>query len=184
VGSSVTNHWRTGFDLRDVREHVPRAREQYSVGMRPNESDVDVPLPALLHAARGAYSRVIHDRQSIVGIVDLPPHGAYIVGGLTIPVHAGQLFRELDLRESVAHRLMHALLERDFVKVATGVPKFDVPDLELTEKGRIAASAAASGVTAVNDELKVMLSPQELSSLRTGLIALIDIRERAEDHHD
>jgi hypothetical protein len=29
-----------------------------------------------------------------------------------------------------------------------------------------------------------MLSPQDLASFRTGLIALIDIKERAEEHHD
>jgi len=59
-----------------------------------------------------------------------------------------------------------------------------VPDLELTEKGRVAASAAASGVAAVNAELETMLSAHELSSFRTGLLALIDIKERAEERHD
>jgi DNA-binding MarR family transcriptional regulator len=152
--------------------------------MWPNESDIDVPLPALLHAARGAYSRTIREHLAAVGIDDLPPHGAYIVGGLTLPVHAGRLFQELGLRESVAHRLMHALLERDFVKPGPGIAKFEVPDLELTEKGRVAASAASSGVAAVNDELAAMLSAEEMSSFRTGLIALIDIKERAEERHE
>jgi hypothetical protein len=137
-----------------------------------NDSDADAPLPALLHAARGAYSRTIRE------------HLAYIVGGLTLPVHAGRLFLELGLRESVAHRLMHALLERGFVQPGPGVPKFEVPDLELLEKGRIAAAAASTGVAAVNDELAAMLSAHELSAFRTGLLALIDIKERAEERRE
>jgi DNA-binding MarR family transcriptional regulator len=152
--------------------------------MPTNYSDAEAPLPALLHAARGAYSRTIREHLAAVGIDDLPPHGAYIVGGLTIPVHAGRLFLELGLRESVAHRLMHALLERGFVQIGPGVPKHEVPDLELTEKGRVAAAAASSGVAAVNDELAAMLSAQELSSFRTGLLALIDIKERAEERSE
>jgi DNA-binding MarR family transcriptional regulator len=152
--------------------------------MKLNDPDADAPLPALLHAARGAYSRTIREHLAAVGIEDLPPHGAYIVGGLSIPVHAGRLFRELGLRESVGHRLLHALLERGFVLPGPGVAKFEVPDLELTEKGRIAAAAASTGVAAVNDELAAMLSAQELSSFRTGLFALIDIKERAEERRE
>ncbi len=153
--------------------------------MRPDESDVHIPIPALLRAARGTYARSIREHLNEVGIYDLPPNGAYIVGGLTMSIHAGQLFRETGLHENARTRVLQALLERGFVRPGVGTPAFDVPDLELTDKGRLAAEASARGVIAVSDELAEMLSDQELSAFRTGLIALIDIRERAEEHdHD
>lgn len=152
--------------------------------MRPDESDVHIPLPALLRAARGSFAHAIRQHLDDAGIHDLPPNGAYILGGLTMSVHAGQLFREIGLRESTRARLLQSLLERDFVIPGRGAPRYEVPDLELTEKGRSAAEAARDGVNAVVEELTTMLSPQELSSFRTGLIALIDIKERAEGHHD
>lgn len=152
--------------------------------MRPNESDVQAPLPALLRAARGSFAHAIRQHLVDAEIYDLPPNGAYIVGGLTWSTHASQLFRETGLRESSRERLLQLLLERDFVVPGPGVPRFEVPDLELTEKGRRAAEASRSGVNAVCDELATMLTPQEMSSFRTGLIALIDIKERAEEPHD
>jgi hypothetical protein len=152
--------------------------------MRPDESDVNIPLPALLRAARGAFAHLIRQQLFEAGIHDLPPNGAYILGGLTMSIHGGQLFREIGLRESSRERLLQLLLERDFVVPAPGAPRYGVPDLELTDKGRRASEAARNGVNAVTDELTTMLSPQELKSFRTGLIALIDIKERAEEHHD
>jgi DNA-binding MarR family transcriptional regulator len=152
--------------------------------MRSDESDVHIPLPALLRAARGSFAQAIRQHLVDVGIHDLPPNGAYVLSGLTMSMHAGQLFREIGLRESSRVRLLQLLLERDFVVPGPGAPRYEVPDLELTDKGRRAADAVRNGVNAVSDELATMLSPQELSSFRTGLIALIEIKERAEEHHD
>lgn len=151
--------------------------------MRPDESDVQIPLPALLRAARGAFSHSIREHLADVEIFDLPPNGAYILGGLTMSIHAGHLFREIGLREGPKSRLLQLLLERDFVVPGPGATRNEVPDLELTGKGRRAADAARDGVNAVTSELATMLSPEEFSSFRTGLIALIDIKERAEEHH-
>jgi hypothetical protein len=99
-------------------------------------------------------------------------------------IHAGQLFREIGQREGPRSRLLQLLLERDFVIPGPGAPRYEVPDLELTDKGLRAADAARVGVNAVADELAAMLSPQDLSAFRTGLIALIDIKERAEEQHN
>lgn len=151
--------------------------------MRPDESKVNVPIPALLRAARGSYAHAIRAHLVEVGISDLPPNGAYILGGLSASISAGQLFREIGLRESARSRLLQALFDRGFVQPGGGAPQHGLDDLELTEKGRHAAEASARGVMATNEELAEILSPQEMSNFRTGLIALIDIKERAEEAH-
>jgi DNA-binding MarR family transcriptional regulator len=52
--------------------------------------------------------------------------------------------------------------------------------LEVTDRGRAAAAAVSDGVQAVDAELAGLISPAELAGLRSGLIALCDIRERME----
>jgi DNA-binding MarR family transcriptional regulator len=150
--------------------------------MGPKESDADIPIPALYRAARGAYAHSMREQLSEVGISDLPPNGGYIVGGLARGAHAGQLFREIGLRESVRSRLLGALLERHYVRRGTGEAKYGLDDLALTEKGRRAADACARGVSAVTEELVSALSAEEYAAFRKGLTALIDIKERQERH--
>jgi DNA-binding MarR family transcriptional regulator len=152
--------------------------------MSPDKPDIDVPIPALLRAARGAYARSIRERLQAIGIYDLPRNGPYIVGGLSRSVHAGQLLREIGLRDGAATRLIENLLEHGFVQPGKGSTTFGVADLELTPKGHAAAEATEDGIVDVNEELATMLSSEELSALEKGLIALTTIRERLEDHRD
>jgi DNA-binding MarR family transcriptional regulator len=139
-------------------------------------------VPALIRAARGAFAQSMREQLVEVEIYDLPRNGAFIIGGLSRSEHAGQLFRDIDLRESALSRLLQALLERGFVQAGSGVAKFGLDDLELTEKGRRAAQACARGVNAVTEELGGMLSGEEFSGFRAGLLALIDIKERTQQH--
>ena len=152
--------------------------------MSPDKPAFDVPIPALLRAARGAYARSIRERLQAIGIYDLPRHGAYIVGGLERSVHAGQLLREIGLRESITTRLIESLRDRGFVQPGQGPAKYGVADLELTPKGYAAAEATMDGIVDVNEELETLLSADELSALKKGLIALTEIKERLEAHHD
>lgn len=151
--------------------------------MAPDGTAADIPIPALLRAARGAFAPSMREQLHEAGIDDLPRNGAYIVGGLTWGVHAGQLLHEVSTSDNVRSRLLQALLERGFVQPGNGEPKFGLDDLALTEKGRRAAEASARGITAVTQELKDALSPEQYSAFRAGLVALIDIKERAEERH-
>jgi hypothetical protein len=42
----------------------------------------DVPIPALLRAARGAYGHAIHRRLAAAGFDDLPRNGPFVLGGM------------------------------------------------------------------------------------------------------
>jgi DNA-binding MarR family transcriptional regulator len=154
----------------------------YIVGMREDTRDNE-PLPALIRAARGAFAQSIREQLFEADIHDLPRNGTFIVGGLNRGAPAGELFRDSGLREGARSRLLEALLERGFVQAGSGEAKFGLDDLELTEKGQRAAEASARGVRAVTEELTSNLSAEEFSGFRAGLLALIEIRERADEHH-
>jgi DNA-binding MarR family transcriptional regulator len=143
----------------------------------------DGPLPALIRSARGAFAQSIRQQLVASQIYDLPRNGAFMVGGLYRGEHAGKLFHDIGLREGPLSRLLQALLERGFVEAGTGEAMFGLDDLQLTEKGRRAAQATARGVNAVTQELTRVLSVEQFAGFRAGLLALIDIKDQAEEQH-
>ena len=141
-----------------------------------------VPIPALLRAARGAYGGAVRRRLAEGGFDDLPGNGPYVLGG--IANHggsAGDLARQLGVSKQAASQLIDTLVLRGYL-----TREIDGADrrrmlIELTERGRAAAAAVAAGVEEIDTALCAMLSEKELAGLYTGLVALTEIRERAED---
>ena len=148
------------------------------------ELDASV-VPASLRAARGSYSRFIRHNLAHAKCEDLPRNGPYVVGGLANGVSAGQLFREMDLREEARIRLVETLIERGYVALGEGPLKYDVPDLVNTPRGEMAARAVGEAVHEVNDLLTQSLSKEQLEGFLAGLEALCEIKEEFEerDHH-
>ncbi|HZS30034.1 MAG TPA: MarR family transcriptional regulator [Gaiellaceae bacterium] len=142
----------------------------------------DVPIPALLRAARGAYGHAIRERLIAGGFDDLPRSGPYILGGIANGRgSASQLVRELGVSKQAASQLIDVLVLRGYLE------RHPDPDdrrrlaIVVTERGRAAAAAVRDGVGSVDGELAARLSAAELKGLRAGLEALCAIREAAED---
>jgi len=146
------------------------------------ELDASV-VPASLRAARGSYSRFIRHNLSHVECDDLPRNGPYVVGGLANGVSAGQLFREMGLREEAGIRLVETLIERGYVAVGEGPEKYGVPDLVNTPRGATAAKAVGEAVHEVNDLLVQSLSSEQLAGFLAGLEALCEIKGEFEERH-
>lgn len=142
----------------------------------------DIPITALLRAARGAYAIAVREQLAAAGCEDLPRNGPYVLGGLVNRGgSAGDLIRQLGISKQAASQLVDTLVERGYLE------RDDDPDdrrrtiLVATARGRAAAAATFAGVVEIDRELAEMLAPESLAGLREGLIALTVIRERREE---
>jgi DNA-binding MarR family transcriptional regulator len=140
-----------------------------------------VPIPALLRAARGAYGGAVRKRLTEGGFDDLPANGPYVLGGMANQGgNAGGLVRELGISKQAASQLIDTLVLRGYLTREGDPDDRRRMLIELTERGRAAAAATRAGVEEVDAELAAMLTPDHLEGLYVGLVALTDIRERAE----
>lgn len=150
-----------------------------SSGQQPHSDEV--PTPALLRAARGAYGRAIRRALGDRGIDDLPPNGPFVIGGIG---NQGQplsaLVRQLGVTKQAASELIDTLVVRGYLSRTTDPDDRRRMNIMLTDRGHEAADAVRTAVIAVDRELTELVGVIGLERLRAGLVALCDIRDRIE----
>ena len=141
----------------------------------------EISIPALLRAARGAYGHAIVSRLYAAGFDDMPRNGPFVLGGMANhSAAAGDLIRQLGVSKQAASQLIDTLVVRGYLERRVDDDDRRRITIELTDRGRAAADQVRDGVQAIDAELAELLSPADVAGLRSGLIALIDIRERHE----
>jgi DNA-binding MarR family transcriptional regulator len=141
----------------------------------------EIPIPALLRAARGAYGGEIRERLAIAGFDDLPRNGPFVLGGIANQgVAAGDLIRQLGVSKQATAQLVDTLVLRGYLERTTNPDDRRRLDLALTDRGRAAAAEIREAVVAVDEQLERKLAPDGVAALRSGLVALIEIREATE----
>ena len=139
-------------------------------------------IPALLRAARGAYSGAIRSRLAAAGIDDMPRNGPFVLGGMANRGGtAGDLIRQLGVSRQAASQLVDTLVLRGYLQRQPDPDDRRRVSLALTDRGRLAAESVREGVESVDAELASRISAAQLKGMRAGLIALIEIREEAEE---
>jgi DNA-binding MarR family transcriptional regulator len=147
-----------------------------------DEIAAELPIPALLRHARGAFSLSIRHELFDGGFEDLPANGPYVLAGMANQrVDAPQLIRELGVSKQAASQLVDTLVLRGYVAREADPSDRRRITLRLTERGRAAAAAVRGGVETVDDALAARLAPEELRGLRRGLVELISIKEALEE---
>ena len=142
----------------------------------------EVPIPALLRAARGAYRDAVRSRLAAAEFDDMPANGAYVLGGMANRGGAARdLIRQLGVTKQAASQLIDTLVIRGYLERSTDPDDRRRITIELTDRGRAAAAAVRQGVESVDAELARHISPSQLRGLLAGLVALCEIRERMED---
>ncbi len=149
----------------------------------------DVPITALLRAARGSYGHAVRRRLAAGGFDDLPGNGPYVLGGMANHGGtAGQLVRQLGVSKQAASQLVDTLVVRGYLERHPDAEDRRRLTIVLTERGRAAAAVVRAGVLEVDTALASAITPAELAGLRAGLVALCDIRdayeERSEGHRE
>jgi DNA-binding MarR family transcriptional regulator len=143
--------------------------------------DNEVGIPPLLRAARGSYGHAIRAELAAAGFDDLPRNSAYVLGGVVNHGGtAGQLVRELGVSKQAASQLIDTLVLRGYLRRSEDPGDRRRIAIDVTERGRGAAAAVRRGVEAVDSQLAVLISAEQMAGLRAGLFALCSIRERME----
>jgi hypothetical protein len=139
----------------------------------------EIPIPALLRAARGSYIRAIRTELGAAGFSDLPRNGAYVLGGM---LYHGEevrdLVRGMGIGREAAVNLLRSLVALGYLDRDQDPDEPDHVDFSVTE--RVRAAAVKAGVATVDAELDARLSVIDLAGLRAGLLVLCEIREQLE----
>jgi DNA-binding MarR family transcriptional regulator len=144
-------------------------------------TDDDVPIPVLLRAARGAYGNAIRHRLADAGFDDLPRNASFILGGMAnhgAPL--GDLVRQLGVSKQAAGQLIDTLVLRGYLERQTDPGDRRRITIELTPRGKAAATEVRAGVREVDGELAAQLTTEQIEAFRAGLVALTTIREQQE----
>src|SRR5262249_28677767 len=123
--------------------------------MNANPEVDDIVIPALLRAARGAYGHAIRKALSDGGFDDVPPNGAFVLGGMANHgVTAGDLIRQLGVSKQATSQLIDTLVLRGYLEREVNPDDRRRVNVELTERGVAAGAAIGAGRQAVDDELE------------------------------
>jgi DNA-binding MarR family transcriptional regulator/catechol 2,3-dioxygenase-like lactoylglutathione lyase family enzyme len=134
--------------------------------------------PALMRSARGAYAQSIRAQLRAIGIDDLPRNGAFILAGIDAaggPRH--DLPSELGVTKQAVSQVIDLLVNRGYLEREPDPDDRRRIRLELTDRGQDAVAAVLRGVEAVDRRLEEVVSPEQLSALRSVLSALTDIKQ-------
>ncbi len=144
------------------------------------EPDVnDIPIPALLRGARGAYGQEIRRALRERGMDDMPSNGPFVIGGIgNRGQPLGALVQGLRVTKQAASELVDTLVMRGYLSRTPDPDDRRRVNVTLTDRGREAADAVLAGVLAVDRELAELVGVAGLEQLRAGLAALCDIRDR------
>jgi DNA-binding MarR family transcriptional regulator len=142
----------------------------------------EIPIPALLRAARGSYGGAIRRRLLAAGFDDLPRNGPFVLGGMANHgAAASDLIRQLGVSKQATAQLVDTLVLRGYLERTTNPDDRRRLDLTLTERGHAAAAEVRAGVVEIDEQLASMLTAAEVDTLRKGLFALVAIREAEEE---
>jgi DNA-binding MarR family transcriptional regulator len=143
----------------------------------------DIPIPALLRAARGAYGTAVRASLAASGFDDLPPNGPFVLGGI---VNHGEnvrdLLRGLGMNRERGRELLVTLVQRGYMQRTADAAGEDEPEripVEPTQRGRDAAAAVQSAIRDVDTKLAQHCSQDEIRGMRSALFALNLIRDHA-----
>lgn len=139
----------------------------------------DEPIPGLLRAARGAYSAAINRRLGAEGIDDLPRNGPFVLGSLARwSASLADVIEGLGVTKQAASQLIDTLVLRGYLTREVNAEDRRRMTIELTDRGRAAASAVRAAIEGVDAELATMVTTAELDGLRSGLAALARLKGR------
>ncbi|HEY1688936.1 MAG TPA: MarR family transcriptional regulator [Solirubrobacteraceae bacterium] len=132
--------------------------------------------PTLMRAARGVYAQAIRVQLQAIGIDDMPRNGAFVVTRLHFDGPTQEMFAELGVSKQAFSQLIDTLVLRGHIERSPDPEDRRRVVLTLTARGKEAAEAVMRAVDAVDEQLGERISPEQIETMREGLIALAEIK--------
>jgi DNA-binding MarR family transcriptional regulator len=144
-------------------------------------------MPALLRHARVTYGSAMRRALEKAGFDDVPKNGLYVIGGLAwgngeIPL--GQLIKEMRVSKQAAGQLVDSLVLRGYLARTVDPEDRRKLTVNLTERGRAAASTQAAVREEIDAELLACVGREDVSRTRRTLAALIDLGRKTGEEQD
>jgi len=136
----------------------------------------DVPLSALLQAARGTYSHAVEAGLSRIGFDDLPATGSYIISAMHWSgASLEAVIRWMGVTKQAVSQAVDTLVVRGYLDRSHDPSDRRRVNLTLTERGREAGNVARSAIERVDRELRAHVGARRLANTRVTLVALLEM---------
>jgi DNA-binding MarR family transcriptional regulator/catechol 2,3-dioxygenase-like lactoylglutathione lyase family enzyme len=133
--------------------------------------------PTLMRAARGTYARSIRAQLREIGADDLPRNGAFILFGLLSGDGTrGELPSGLGVSKQAVSQVIDVMVSRGYLERHPDAADRRRVTLEVTGRGHEVLAAVVRGTEAIDRQLASRMSAGEIESMRSGLMALADIK--------
>jgi DNA-binding MarR family transcriptional regulator len=133
-------------------------------------------MPALLRHARTTYGSAMRRALDEVGCGDVPRNGIYVLGAIArTGSPLAEIIAELGVSKQAAGQLVDTLVIRGYLDRSPDTEDRRRMTVTLTDRGRVAASAARSAAERVDAALLARVGPEHVVRTRATLGALIDI---------
>jgi DNA-binding MarR family transcriptional regulator len=143
----------------------------------PSAGDYDdVPLSALLRAARNTYSRAVEVAHSKSGCDDLPANGAYLISAMHWSgASLESVIRWMGVTKQAVGQTVDTLVLRGYLERSQEPLDRRRVNLTLTERGREAGRVARSAIEQVDRKLRDRVGARKVADARATLTALIEL---------
>lgn len=144
-------------------------------------------MPQLMREARDVYRAAVRRALADAGCDDVPRNGAFVLAGLDYgapgPAFSPQadVVASLGLSKQAASQLIDTLVLREYLERRVDPEDRRRMGVRLTDRGRTAAIAIQTAISAIDTTLAQLIKADELHGLRAGLAAYRVIRERSGD---
>ncbi len=136
----------------------------------------DVPLSALLPAARSTYSRAVAAAQSRIGCEDLPGTGVFLISAMHWSgASLESVIRWMGVSKQAVSQAVDTLVARGYLERTQDPTDRRRVNLSLTERGRAAGKAARSAIERIDRELQDRVGVRRIAEARATLIALLEM---------
>lgn len=140
------------------------------------ESYDDVPLSALLQAARGTYSRAVEAARSQIGCDDLPATGAFVVSAMHWSgASLESVIQWMGVTKQAVSQAVDTLVVRGYLERSHDARDRRKVNLTLTQRGKDAAKAARLAIERIDRELQHRVGTRKVAHTRATLVALLEL---------